>query len=70
MLKKITEYNSSTSQEIALSFVELLKDFEPMQAAIATLTNAPATISLESHTVAVPTQTKGRAMKINKYQAG
>ena len=45
MLKKIMEYNSSTSQEIAISCVKALKTFKPTQAAIATLTNAPATIS-------------------------
>ena len=30
MLKKIVEYNSSTSQEIAVSCVKTLKSFEPM----------------------------------------
>ena len=48
MLKKIMEYNSSTYQEIALSFVNVLKSFEPTQAEIATPTYASATTAPES----------------------
>ena len=47
MLKKIVEYNSSTSQEVTLSCVKALKSFEPTQAVITTLTDALATISPE-----------------------
>ena len=35
------EYNSSTSQEIAVSGVKALNAFKAMQAAIYTITNAP-----------------------------
>ena len=48
MLKKIVEYNSSTSREIAVFCVKALESFEPTQAAIATLTDAPDTISPEA----------------------
>ena len=48
MLKKIMEYNSSTSKEIAVSCVKALKAFKPTQAAIITLTDATATIAPES----------------------
>ena len=48
MLKKIVDYNSSISKEIAVSCVKALKAFKPTQAAIATLTDAPDTISPEA----------------------
>ena len=48
MLNKIVEYNSSTSQEIEVSFVKALKAFEPTQEAIATLTDEPATLAPEA----------------------
>ena len=70
MLKKIVKYNSSTSQEVALSCVKALKEFEPTQEAITTLTDAPDTISPESQPIAAPTQTTGGAKTINEEQAG
>ena len=48
MLKKIVEYNSTTSKYIAVSCVKALKSFEPTQAMIATLTDEPSTIAPES----------------------
>ena len=45
MLKKIVEYNLSTSQEIALSCVKAIKSFKPTQSEITTPTNVPATIA-------------------------
>ena len=47
MLKKTVEYNSSISQEITVSCIEVLRAFEPTQAAITTLTYAPDTIDPE-----------------------
>ena len=44
MLKKIVEYNSYISQEIAVSFINALKTIKTTQAAIATITNAPDTL--------------------------
>ena len=44
MLKKIVEYNLSTSQEITVSCVKALKTFKPTQSAIATITNEPDTL--------------------------
>ena len=70
MLNKIVEYNSSTSQDIAVSCVKALKAFEHTHTAIYTLTNAPATIAPESQPVTVPTQTMGGATTINKEGAG
>ena len=48
MLKKIVEYNSSTSQKIAVSFIKAIKAFKPTQSVIATITNAPDTKSPET----------------------
>ena len=69
MLNKVVEYNSSTSQEIAVSCVNSLKAFGSMQAAITTLTDVSATISPESQPIAAPTHNTGGATKINEYQA-
>ena len=70
MLKKIMKYNSSTSQVIKVSFAKALKSLETMQAAIANLTDIPATISPESQPTAALTQTTGGAIKTNEEQAG
>ena len=59
MLKKIVEYNSSTPKEIAVSCVKALRAFETMQAAIATLTNAPYTISPEAQEEQAGEQNEG-----------
>ena len=69
ILKKILEYNSSTSQEIAVSCVKVLKAFEPTQAAISTLTDASATIAPEAQPIAARTHTMGGATAINGEQA-
>ena len=68
--KKIVEYNSSASQEIALSCGKALKSFEPTQAAIATLIYAPANIGPKSQPTKAPNQTTGGEMTINKEQSG
>ena len=70
MLKKIVEYNSSTSQEIAAYSARALKSFEPMQATIATLTDAPDTIAPELQPIAAPTHTTDGVTTINEEQAG
>ena len=64
------KYNSSTSQEITVSCVKALESSEPMQAAIATLTNAPATIDPAAQPIAAPNKITGGATTINKEQAG
>ena len=48
MLKKIVQYNLSTSEEITVSCVMALKTFKPTQSSIATIINAPDTLVPES----------------------
>ena len=70
MLKKIAEYNSSTSQEITVYFKKVLKAFKPMQTAISNLTNAPSITAPEAQPITAPTQTTVGATKINEEKAG
>ena len=70
MLNKIVEYNSSTSQEIVVSYVKALKSFERTQVEITTLTDAPAIIAPKCQPIVAPTQTTGGATTINEEQAG
>ena len=67
MLKKIVEYNSSTSQEITVSCVKALKSIKHTQSVIATLTDVPANLSPEAQPTTEPTQNIGGS---NKEQAG
>ena len=70
MLKKIVEYNYSTSQDITASCVKALKAFKHTQVAIATITYAPAIKSPKDQLMAALTNTTGGGEKINKKKAG